>query len=88
MPRAKLQRPTEEERLAAIAKETSKIIRAAMVRWEIYHIVDLAALVNMDYRTLSYKFKNGSWTQKDLCRMDSVLKFSSEEAVKMLGVRL
>lgn len=88
MPRVKLQRPTEDERLAAIAKETSQVIRVAMVQREIDYVIDLAALIGMTNSTLSAKLKTGSWTQKDLCKLVSVLKIPPEEAVKMLGVRL
>lgn len=88
MPRVKLQKPTEEERLASIAAETSKTIRVAMARREIDYVIDLAAMIGMTNSTLSSKLKNGSWTQKDLCKLVSVLKIPPEEAVKMLGVRL
>jgi len=88
MPRVKLQKPTEAERLAAIATETSKIVRLAMIRQDVRYLIDLAPLIGIDYRTLSAKLKSGSWTQRDLCRLVSALHIPPEEAVRMLGVRL
>lgn len=88
MPRVKLQKPTEAERLNAIAEETGKVIRMAMVRQGIPYVIDLADMIGMANATLGAKFKNGSWTQKDLCKLVSVLHIPPEEAVKMLGVRL
>lgn len=88
MPRVKLQKPTEEERLAAIATETSKTIRIAMIRQGLRSYSDLASLVGVCQQTISQKQRNGTWTQKDLCKLVSVLKIPPEEAVKMLGVRL
>lgn len=87
MPRVKLQKPSEAERLSAIAEETGKIIRMAMVRQGIPYVIDLAALTGIANATLGAKFKSGSWTQRDLCRLVSVLKIPPEEAVRMLGVR-
>lgn len=88
MPRVKLQKPSEAERLDSIAAETGKIVRTAMVRQEIPYVIDLANMLGMANATLGAKLKNGSWTQKDLCRLVSVLKIPPEEAVRMLGVRL
>lgn len=88
MPRVKLQRPTEDERLAAIAKETSLTIRIAMVRLNLNSASDLAPLVGVIQPTISKKLRDGTWTQKELCKLVSVLKIPPEEAVKMLGVRL
>lgn len=88
MPRVKLQKPTEEEQMNSIAEETSKIVRLAMVRRDIPYIIDLAGMIGMGNSTLAAKLKTGSWTQKDLCKLVSVLKIPPEEAVRMLGVRL
>jgi len=88
MPRVKLQKPTEAERLASIAADTSKIIRQAMIERDVPYIIDLAALIGMGNSTLSLKLKTGSWTQKDLCRLVTALHIPPEEAVRMLGVRL
>jgi len=88
MPRVKLQKPTEAERLASIAADTSKIIRQAMIERDVPYMIDLAALIGMDNSTLSLKLKTGSWTQKGLCRLVTVLHIPPEEAVRMLGVRL
>lgn len=72
----------------SIAEETSKIVRLAMVRRDIPYIIDLAGMIGMGNSTLAAKLKTGSWTQKDLCKLVSVLKIPPEEAVRMLGVRL
>ena len=80
-------KPTEAERLAEIAAETVKIIRVFKAERGIEHDKDIAALIGMDPHTLSAKFKNGTWTQKDLCKVISVLKIPAESAVKMLGVK-
>lgn len=88
MPRVKLQKPSEEEQMNSIAEETSKIVRLAMVRRDIPYIIDLAGMIGMGNSTLAAKLKTGSWTQKDLCKLVSVLKIPPEEAVRMLGVRL
>lgn len=88
MPKVKLQKPSEEERLAAIATETSKIVRLAMVRQDIPYLIDLAGMIGMANATLSAKLKTGSWTQKDLCKLITTLRIPPEEAVRMLGVRL
>ncbi len=86
MPRVKLQRPTEAQRLESIAAETSKVIRLAMVRQDIPYVIDLAGMVGMANATLAAKLKTGSWTQKDLCKLIAVLRIPPEEALKMLGV--
>lgn len=83
-----MQRLTEEERLDSIAAETSKIIRVAMVQRDIPYVIDLAGMIGMGHSTLAAKMKSGYWTQKDLCRLITVLKIPPEDAVKMLGVRL
>jgi len=88
MPRVKLQKPAEAEHLASIAADTSKIIRQAMIQRDVPYIIDLAALIGMTNSTLSLKLKTGSWTQKDLCKLVTVLHIPPEEAVRMLGVRL
>ncbi len=87
MPRVKLQKPTEAERLASIAVDTRKIIRQAMILRDVPYIIDLAALIGMGNSTLSLKLKTGSWTQKDLCKLVTALRIPPEEAVRMLGVR-
>ena len=83
-----MQRPTEAERLESIALETSRIVRLAMVRRDIPYIIDLAGMMGMGNSTLATKLKTGSWTQRDLCKLVSVLKIPPEEAVRMLGVKL
>jgi len=83
-----LQRPTEAERLASIAADTSKIIRQAMIRRDVPYLIDLAALTGMGNSTLSLKLKTRSWTQKDLYRLVTALRIPPEEAVRMLGVWL
>lgn len=88
MPRVKLQKQSETERLNSIAAETGRIIRMAMIRQEIPYMIDLAGMISMANATLAAKLKSGSWTQKDLCKLVSVLKIPPEDAVKMLGVRL
>jgi len=88
MPRVKLQKPTEAERLASIAADTQKVIRRAMIERDVPYMIDLAALIGMRNQTLSLKLKTGSWTQKDLCRLVAALHIPPEEAVRMLGVRL
>ena len=81
-------KPTEAERLAQIAADTSKVIRIFMIERGIEYDKDLAVLLGMYPKTLSAKFKSGSWTQKDLCKAISVLKIPAESAVKMLGVKV
>lgn len=88
MPRVKMQRPTEAERLESIAAETSRIVRLAMVRQDIPYVIDLAGMLGMANATLGAKLKNGSWTQKDLCRLVSALKIPPEQAVRMLGLQI
>lgn len=88
MPRGWRPKQTEEERLAAIAEETAKIIKKAMVDCDIAYDKDLAALIGVQQKTLSAKFKNGTWTQENLCRIIAVLKIQPENAVRMLGVKL
>ncbi len=88
MPRVKRQKLSEEERLAAIAAETSKIVRLVMVRQDIPFLIDLAGMIGIANTTLSAKLKTGSWTQKDICKLVSVLSIPSEEAARMLGVGL
>lgn len=88
MPRVKLQKPTEEERILSIADETRKIIRQAMIERGVEYMIDLAALIGMGNGTLSAKLKTGSWTQKDLCKLVSALHIPPEEAVRMIGGRL
>lgn len=88
MPRVKLKKPSEEERLNSIAEETRLIVRHAMVRRDIPYLVDLADMIGMANATLSAKLKTGSWTQKDLCKLVSALRIPPEDAARMLGVRL
>ena len=79
-------KPTEAERLAEITTETAKIIRIFMIERGVKYDQDLAVLLDMQPKTLSTKFKNGTWTQKELCKAIRVLKIPAESAVKMLGV--
>lgn len=88
MPRVKMQKLSEEERLTAIAAETSKIVRLAMVRQDIPFLIDLAGMIGIANATLSAKLKTGSWMRKDICKLVSVLRIPPEEAARMLGVGL
>ncbi len=88
MPRVKRQKLSEEERLTAIAAETSKIVRLAMVRQDIPFLIDLAGMIGIANATLSAKLKTGSWTRKDICKLVSVLRIPPEGAARMLGVGL
>ena len=87
MPRGWIPKQTEAERLSAIANETQTIIRVCMAERGIKYDQDLAALIGLSPKTLSIKFKKGTWTQKDLCKVIAALKIPAENAVKMLGVK-
>lgn len=87
MPRGWRPPQTEAERLDNIAAETTKIIKIAMVEQGVEYDQDLAGMIGMNRATLAAKFKSGSWTQRDLCKVISVLKIRPESAVKMLGVK-
>lgn len=88
MPRVRRMKPSEEERLAAIAEETGRTIKMAMVRQDVRYMIDLAGLIRMDHRTLSAKLKKGTWTQKDLIKIITILKIPPEDAARMLGASL
>lgn len=88
MPRGWRPKQTEEERMCSVQEETRNIIEHAMIDRGIKHRKDLAGLIDMVPQTLSAKFKSGSWSQQDLCRIVSALKIDPERAVRMLGVRL
>ena len=88
MPRGWKPRPTEKERLEEIGEETKKIIKTAMAAQGIEYDMDLAAMIGANRGTLYAKFKNATWTQKDLCKIIAALKIPASEAVKMLGVKL
>lgn len=88
MPRVKLQRNAEADRLRALHAETDRVIKKAMAMQGVRFVIELADMTGIGRATLASKFKNGSWTQKDLCKLVAVLDIPPEEAVKMLGVRL
>ena len=87
MPRGWTPKLTEEERLASIGAETSKLIKIFMIERDIRYDMDLADKVGINRGTFSAKMKNGTWTQKDLCKIVAVLKIPAGDAVKMLGVK-
>lgn len=88
MPRGWKPKQTEAERICSVQEETRNIIEHAMIDRGVKHKKDLAELIDMVPQTLSAKFKSGSWSQQDLCRIISALKIAPENAVRMLGVRL
>lgn len=88
MPRGWRPKPTEKERLDAVAAETETIIRTAMAQQGIRHMQDLAALIGMKRSTLYQKIERKYWTQRDLCSIITALKIPASDAVKMLGVKM
>lgn len=88
MPKGWTPRPTEEERLAMIAAETTKIIKIAMIERNVEYDQDLADMIGMQRGTLSAKMKRGTWTQRDLCKIVAALKISGNDAARMLGTKV
>lgn len=86
MPKVKLVKPTEAERLTAVSKETAKLIRQYMIEREIKYDMEMADMIEMNRGTFSSKMKEGTWTQRDLCRIVKALRIPADEALRMLGM--
>lgn len=88
MPRGWKPKLTEAERLESVGTETNKIIRIFMIERDIKYDIQLADMVGINRGTFSAKMKNGTWTQRDLCKIVAALKIPACDAAKMLGVRM
>ena len=78
--------PTEAERLAAVERETTRIIKTAMILNDIKYDIELADKVGICRATLSAKFRRGAWTQEDLCKIVAALKIPADDAMRMIGI--
>ncbi len=62
----------------------NRTVKAAMVRNEMAYNKDLADKIGLSQTQISHRFQKG-WSAYELFRIGQVLKFTEEEAARMMG---